>query len=133
MFTKQLKVLATLANADGEISKREIMLMEKIGRAHGMSLDEIHAAIASPEKVKDFSDLSVDEKFELLYDIVQLMKIDNKVFNEEILYCQKIAMKLGFSLEAVMEIYPHINTRINLTVPGEKQAIKKRLLKFLNL
>ncbi|MCR9067165.1 MAG: TerB family tellurite resistance protein, partial [Cytophagales bacterium] len=109
MFTKQLKVLATLANADGEISKREIMLMEKIGRAHGMSLDEIHAAIASPEKVKDFSDLSVDEKFELLYDIVQLMKIDNKVFNEEILYCQKIATKLGFSLEAVMEIYPHIN------------------------
>ncbi|MFY0651448.1 MAG: TerB family tellurite resistance protein [Cyclobacteriaceae bacterium] len=132
MFTKQLRVLAILANADGEIDDREMQLMEKIGKAHDMSIDEIHAAIENPGKVKDLSDLNVDEKFELLYDVVQLMKIDNQIYNEEILYCQKIAGKLGYPLEAIMEIYPHVNTHINLNIPGEKQALKKKLDKILN-
>jgi hypothetical protein len=76
--------------------------------------------------------LDEEERFELLYDVVQLMKIDNKIFNEEILYCQQIAMKLGYPLEAIMELYPHVNTRINLSVPGEKAALKKKLNKILN-
>ena len=131
MFTKQLRVLAILANADGEIDDREMQLMEKVGKAHGMSLDEIHAAIESPGTVKDLSDLNDDEKFELLYDVVQLMKIDNKVYNEEIIYCQKIASKLGYPLEAIMEIYPHVNIHINLSLPGEKAALKRKLDKIL--
>lgn len=132
MFTKQLKVLATLANADGEIDEKEMKLMEKIGKAHDMSTEEIHAAIKSPGNVKDLSELDEEERFELLYDVVQLMKIDNKIFNEEILYCQEVAMKLGYPFEAIMEVYPHVNTRINLNIPGEKAAMKKKLDKILN-
>ncbi|MFT7035123.1 MAG: putative tellurite resistance protein B-like protein [Cyclobacteriaceae bacterium] len=132
MFTKQLKVLAILAKADGEIDEKELKLMEKIGNAHDMSIEDIHEAIASPGNVKDLSELDEEERFELLYDVVQLMKIDNKIFNEEILYCQQIAMKLGYPLEAIMELYPHVNTRINLSVPGEKAALKKKLNKILN-
>tara|TARA_R110002072_G_scaffold12622_1_gene54117 strand:+ start:451 stop:852 length:402 start_codon:yes stop_codon:yes gene_type:complete len=132
MFTKQLKVLAILANADGEVNDMEIQLMEKIGKANGMSLDEIHEAIQSPGNDIELDDLNEDDKFDLLHDVIQLMKIDSKIYNEEILYCQNIAAKLGFPLEAVMEIYPHVNTRINLSVPGEKEAIKKKLYKILN-
>ena len=106
--------------------------MEKIGKAHNMSIEAIHEAIASPGNVKDLSELDEEERFELLYDVVQLMKIDNKIFNEEILYCQQIAMKLGYPLEAIMELYPHVNTRINLNIPGEKAAMKKKLDKILN-
>ncbi|MEQ9288469.1 MAG: TerB family tellurite resistance protein [Cyclobacteriaceae bacterium] len=132
MFTKQLKVLAALANADGELDAKEVQLMEKIGLAHGMSLEEINHAIQNPGAEKDLSDLNDDEKFELLHDVIQLMKIDKKIFNEEIIYCQKVATKLGFPLEAVMEIYPHVNTHINLNVRGEKAALRKRLDKILN-
>ena len=132
MFTKQLRVLATLANADGNIDETELKLMEKIGKAHDMSIDEIHHAINSPEKVEELSELDDNQRFELLYSKVQLMKIDNKIFNEEILYCQEIAMKLGYPFEAIMEIYPHVNTRINLSVPGEKAALKRKLDKILN-
>ncbi|MEQ6119915.1 TerB family tellurite resistance protein [Reichenbachiella sp. MALMAid0571] len=132
MFTKQLKVLAILANADGEVNDMEIQLMEKIGKANGMSLDEIHEAIESPDKEIDLDDLNEDDKFDLLHDVIQLMKIDSKIYNEEILYCQNIAAKLGFPLEAVMEIYPHVNTRINLSVPREKEALKKKLYEILN-
>lgn len=132
MFTKQLRVLAILANADGKIDEKEVKLMEKIGKAHEMSIDEIHDAIKSPGDVKDLTDLDEEEKFELLYSVVQLMKIDDKIYNEEILYCQNIAGKLGYPLEAIMEIYPHVNTHINLSIPGEKAALKKKLDKILN-
>jgi len=132
MFTKQLKVLAGLANADGNVDETELKLMEKIGKANDMSIDEIHQAIKSPEKVDELSELDDDQRFELLYCVVQLMKIDNKIFNEEILYCQEVAMKLGYPFEAIMELYPHVNTRINLSIPGEKAAMKKKLDKILN-
>ena len=55
MFTKQLKVLAILANSDGEIDEREMILMEKIGKAHDMTIDEIHEAINNPGEGRDLS------------------------------------------------------------------------------
>jgi hypothetical protein len=132
MFTKQLKVLAILANSDGEIDEREMILMEKIGKAHDMTIDEIHEAINNPGEGRDLSELNEDENFELLYDVIQLMKIDQKIYNEEVLYCQNIAIKLGDPLESIMEIYPHINSHVNLTIPGEKAAVKRKLNKILN-
>lgn len=132
MFTKQLKVLAILANSDWEIDEREMILMEKIGKAHDMTIDEIHEAINNPGEGRDLSELNEDENFELLYDVIQLMKIDQKIYNEEVLYCQNIAIKLGDPLESIMEIYPHINSHVNLTIPGEKAAVKRKLNKILN-
>ena len=81
MFTKQLKVLAILANSDGEIDEREMILMEKIGKAHDMTIDEIIEAINNPGEGRDLSELNEDENFELLYDVIQLMKIDQKIYN----------------------------------------------------
>ena len=81
MFTKQLKVLAILANSDGEIDEREMILMEKIGKAHDMTIDEINEAINNPGEGRDLSELNEDENFELLYDVIQLMKIDQKIYN----------------------------------------------------
>ena len=106
--------------------------MEKIGKAHDMTIDEIHEAINNPGEGRDLSELNEDENFELLYDVIQLMKIDQKIYNEEVLYCQNIAIKLGDPLESIMEIYPHINSHVNLTIPGEKAAVKRKLNKILN-
>ena len=131
MILKQLNVLATLAAADGDVDQTEIDLIHKIGKSHGLEKDEIDGIIANPVDVADLTDLDENEKFDLLYWVIQLTKIDHKVFNEELLYTQQVASKLGYPLEAVMELYPHVNTHLNLSIPGEKAALKKKLDKII--
>ena len=132
MILKQLNVLATLAAADGDVDQTEIDLIHKIGKSNGLDREQIDSIIDAPEDVSDFSDLNADERFDLLYWVIQLTKIDHKVFNEELLYTQQVASKLGYPLEAVMELYPHVNTHLNLSIPGEKAALKKKLDKIIN-
>lgn len=130
MVEEQLRILANLANSDNNVDEREMSLMIKIGEAHGMVEEEIKAIVNNPGEVGDLKSLSEDEKFEFLYSLVQLMKVDNEIFNEEVLYCQEIALKLGYELGAVMEIYPHVHK--NIVIPNEKKQLKKRIRSFLN-
>lgn len=129
MVKEQLKILAGLANSDNNIHEREMNLMIKIGEAHGMEHDEIMQIIENPGTVGDLGSLSDDDKFEFLYSLVQLMKVDDEVFNEEVLYCQEIAMKLGYEFGAIMELYPHVHK--NMVIPSEKKMLKKKLMSFL--
>lgn len=129
MVTEQLKALAQLANSDGEIDERELQLIFRIGEAHGMSRDGIQEIIDNPGQLGDLKSLDEDDKFEFLYSIIQLMKIDDEIYNEEVLYCQKIAMKLGYGLGAVMEMYPLVHK--NVVIREEKLQLKKRVSDFL--
>lgn len=129
MVREQLKALAQLANSDGEIDERELRLIHRIGEAHGMRLDQIDEIISKPDQLGDLKALDEDDKFEFLYSIIQLMKIDDEIYNEEVLYCQKIAMKLGYGLGAVMEMYPHVHK--NVVIREEKLQLKKKVSEFL--
>lgn len=129
MVRDQLKALAQLAGSDGEIDERELRLIHRIGEAHGMRLDQIDEIIKHPENLGDLKALDEDDKFEFLYSIIQLMKIDDEIYNEEVLYCQKIAMKLGYGLGAVMEMYPHVHK--NVVIREEKLQLKKKVSEFL--
>ncbi|UXX80375.1 TerB family tellurite resistance protein [Reichenbachiella carrageenanivorans] len=130
MVKEQLKALAQLASSDGDIDERELRLINRIGEAHGLSEEAIQEIINSPAgQLGDLTSLSEDDKFEFLYSIIQLMKIDDEVYNEEVLFCQQIAMKLGYGLGAVMEMYPLVHK--NLVIRSEKLQLKKRLQKFL--
>jgi len=129
MVKEQLKALAQLANSDGEIDERELRLIFRIGEAHGMDREGIQQIIDNPGQLGDLKSLDDDDKFEFLYSIIQLMKIDDEIYNEEVLYCQKIAMKLGYGLGAVMEMYPHVHK--NIVIREEKLQLKKKVSEFL--
>lgn len=129
MVREQLKALAQLANSDGEIDERELRLIHRIGEAHGMQLDQIDEIISKPGSLGDLKALEEDDKFEFLYSIIQLMKIDDEIYNEEVLFCQQIAMKLGYGLGAVMEMYPHVHK--NVVIREEKLKLKKKVKEFL--
>jgi len=129
MIKDRLKVLVNVAKIDGELDQKELKLIHNIGEAHGLSDEEIENVITSPDKAVKLASLSDDDKFELLYRIVQLMKIDDEVYNKEILYCQQIADKLGYRLEAIMEIYPHVYK--NVRIPDEIVDLKKRVKKLM--
>lgn len=124
MSKTQLSVLINLANTDGQIDESEKRLISKIGRAHGMSPEEIDYMILHPVDKVDLSSLSNEDRFETLYNLVHLMKVDGEIFDEEIMYCLNMARKLKYPLEAVMDLYGFVHANVKLT--SEINKIKKK-------
>jgi len=131
MVQDQLSALVQLAKADGFLDEREIDLIHKIGGIHGLTSEEINVMIESPPELGDLSKYTKDEKFEFLYNLVYLMKIDDQVFNEEVHYCQEIATKLGYPLEALLEIYPYIYSKLRLSGANSKEKLKEKIQHLL--
>ena len=72
----QLSTLIQLANADGEFSGEEKQLIYMIGKANRLNEEEIDKLIDHPEEMPPVSTMTDQDKFEYLYNVVQLMKID---------------------------------------------------------
>lgn len=123
MSKTSLSILIELAIRDGEIDDREHRLIHQIGEAHGLEEEEITIMIDSPPQI-DYSKLSEDERFEMLYNLVRLMKVDGKIFDEEILYCLDVAKRLKYPLEAVMELYGLVHANLKLT--SEINVLKRK-------
>ncbi len=123
MVNQEVKLLALLARADGRVDDRERKLIYSIGAAHKVSQEEIDYLLTSDQGIEDFEELSKDEKFEYLYHLIKLMKVDGRVFDEEIQFCMDAARRLGYELRAVLELYPHIHA--NIEIPMEKRKIRK--------
>ncbi|MEQ8470259.1 MAG: TerB family tellurite resistance protein [Marinoscillum sp.] len=114
-MSNQLSILIKLAKSDGEIDSSEEALIKKIGFAHGLSEQEIDELVKSPFDHIDFSAMSNDDRFDTLYHLVHLMKVDGEIFDEEIMYCLNMARKLGYPLEAVMDLYGYVHANVKLT------------------
>ena len=113
---RQLSVLVHLSKVDKHIAAPETKMIHYIGERNGISFEDIEAIIDNPGDIPSISDLDPEMKFDYLYNIVQLMKVDGKVFQSEIDFCEKIAMKLGYKpgviadLSAYIYSDPNINT-----------------------
>lgn len=129
MSKNQLKILIQLAQIDNEIAGPESKLIEMIGKANGITEDEIMELMRNPTPIDDLSSLTEDQRFEYLYNIVQLMKIDGKVFKSEIVYCQNIAEKLGYKKSAISELSSHIYSDPSIT--ADREMLKKKLQKHI--
>jgi uncharacterized tellurite resistance protein B-like protein len=128
MLKEQLKILIKLATIDNELADKEANLIEKIGKANGVSEDEIYQMIKNPEPIKSLDTLSEDQRFEYLYNIIQLMKIDGKVYKSEIVFCQQIAERLGYKKKAVSELSKSIYSDPSIT--RDRDELKDRLKKY---
>lgn len=128
MLKEQLKILIKLATIDNELAEKEASLIEKIGKANGITEDEIYGMMKNPEPFKNLDTLSEDQRFEYLYNIIQLMKIDGKVYKSEIVFCQDIAERLGFKKKAVAELSKGIFSDPSIT--SDREELKKRLRKY---
>ena len=129
MSNTQLNILIQLAKVDGVVVQEEIDLINEIGKAHGMSEEEISASFDEHESVDDLNGLSDDEKFEYVYSIVQLMKIDGRLYDEEIKFCGKIAAKLGYKEDVLFELMLKIYSDPHLS--AKKEEIKSQIQAYL--
>ncbi|MBV6644741.1 MAG: TerB family tellurite resistance protein [Cyclobacteriaceae bacterium] len=129
MSRTHLNILVQLAKVDGVIVQDEIDLIKQIGEANGMSSEEISACFDDPDDTEELKKLSDDDKYDYIYNIVQLMKIDGRLYKEELKFCAKMSSKLGYDEEVLMELMlkvyadPHITT--------DKDSLKSAIQKYL--
>lgn len=123
-----LSALIQLASADEDFATKEKDLIYLIGKANGVKKEDIDELMSDPLEIDSVSTLSDDEKFELLYNVVQLMKIDNEIFLSEIRFCENIATKLGFSRKVIAELSANIYADPSIT--SDRELLKSKVMKY---
>jgi uncharacterized membrane protein YebE (DUF533 family) len=125
----ELNVLINLAASDKKVADRESKLIQTIAKANGISKEEVDQLLNNPQPIGSMNSLTNDEKFEHLYFLIQLMKMDGQVFRSEIFFCEHIAEKLGFKKGVVAEISQHVYSDPSIT--ADRDMIKQKANKFL--
>ena len=129
MSRTHLNLLVQLARIDGVVVQDEIDLIKQIGKANGLSSDEISASFEDPTLIEGLDVLNNDEKYEYIYSIVQLMKIDGRLYKEELRFCAKMASKLGYDEDVLLELMLKIYS--DPEISAEKAALKSTIQKYL--
>jgi hypothetical protein len=119
-----LKLLINLASIDQEISERERDYIYSIGRANGLAQAAVEPLFERQHKMIIPPSLTADEKFDYLFNLVQIMKIDQRLYRDEIRYCSQVAARLGFQQSVLFELLLHVKGQ-----PDEqfKQQLRRQL------
>ena len=129
MARTQLNLLVQLAKVDGVVVQDEIDLIKSVGETLGMSQDEVSACFEDPNLVEDLDNLTDDEKYEFIYNAVRLMIIDGRLYKEEIQFCARIASKIGYEEEVLIELMLKIYSDPDIS--AEKESLKTTIQKYL--
>ena len=100
----QLKTLVTLAKAFNALDDHEKEWITSLGQCNGLLDDDIENIIENSNSTLSAKTMSVYEKFELLYNTLQLMKSDRSLYFKELDHCKSTAQRLGFNDEIVREL-----------------------------
>jgi hypothetical protein len=125
----QMKLLINLAQIDGSVAERERNYIVNIGRANGIYPDEIKPLFDQKHETIIPNDLSRDLKFKYIVSLVQLMKIDERMYKEEIIYCSSIAGKLGYRKEVMFELM--LNVKAGTMTEAELKSLQTLTEKHL--
>jgi uncharacterized tellurite resistance protein B-like protein len=129
MRQKELSLMIQLAITDKVLAEREEKMIFNVGKILGISEDEIKNMIKNPEPIGPIETLSDDEKFQYLYMVIQMMKVDGQIFKSEIEFCKNLAEKLGFKRSVVGELSSRIYSDPSIT--SDREELKKTAFKYL--
>jgi uncharacterized tellurite resistance protein B-like protein len=125
----QMKLLISLAQIDGTVAPRERNYIINIGRANNFYPDQVVPLFDQRHNLIIPEDLNDDQKFDYLFSLVQLMKIDERMYREEIMFCSKIAATLGYDQQVMFELLLHVKA-VAMT-EEEVAELKKLVQKYL--
>jgi hypothetical protein len=128
MALHQLKLLISLARIDGTVGEKEEKYIHNIGSANGLTADAMQPLFSEDHELIVPNDLTIDQKFEYLFSLVQLMKIDERLYTEEIRFCSKVAARLGYDQTVIFDLMLHVRSVMG---PNEKEDLKKLTIKYL--
>ena len=126
----RMKLLINLAKVDGQVADKEKNHLINIARANGIYPDEIYPLFTQNHPMVVPGDLSDDQKFELIFNLIQLMKLDERMYREEIAFCGQVAAKLGYDKQVMFELLTHVKS--GAMAANEMESLKKITQNFLN-
>ena len=126
----RMKLLINLAKADGQVADKEKNHLINIGRANGIYPDEIYPLFTQSHEVIIPEHLSDDKKFELIFSLIHLMKLDERMYREEIIFCAEVAARLGYNKQVMFELLAHVKSAGMDN--AEMASLKEITQKFLN-
>ena len=129
MALTQLKLLISLARIDGEVAEREKKYIHNIGTANGLPEEIIRPLFNESHEVIIPNDISDDQKFNYLFSLVQLMKIDERLYKDEIRFCSKVAARLGYDEAVMFDLMLHVR---EVMQANELAELKKLTTKYLD-
>ena len=124
-----VSILVSLAMVDGEFHDMEKKVIRRIAKSNDIPDDVLEKLIKNPMPLPDIKTLSYDERFEILYNVLVLMKADESVMDKEVEFVQNVAHQIGFKQAAFMELYPHVH--VNFVAPHELRMLKKKVRNYL--
>jgi uncharacterized tellurite resistance protein B-like protein len=98
---KKLNILIQLAEADKHFAKSEREMIFKIAQDRQFPEDIVDSLIRNPEPIDSLGALSMDQKFDYLQSCIELIFVDQKIFESELIFGRSIAIKLGFKKNVV--------------------------------
>ncbi|MEO9871378.1 tellurite resistance TerB family protein [Ekhidna sp.] len=105
---EQISILAHLSKADNVVAEEEYRLILFVANGLGISEEKTAEIINNPRPIPKLKDLPPDEKFNYLFNIIRMMKADGKIHSNEIKFCEKLALNLGYKPGVIAELSAYI-------------------------
>lgn len=121
--------LVALAKADGHIDEREMNFIVAVGKRNGMRADDIRSLVGNASNVHLVIPDNDSERFDQIFDLVDMMLADGVVDDTEINFCVDMAEKLGFRKDIVSVLVRRISQGVKDGFPREQ--IKEDAQAFL--
>ncbi|PRY08900.1 hypothetical protein CLV24_12068 [Pontibacter ummariensis] len=132
--TKRLKShitnLGALAKIDGHLDPTEMNFIISIGTKNGMKAEEVRHLISNSAESDCPSPSNDSERFDQIYDLVEMMLADGIVDENEMDFCISMAAKLGFKKSIVGVLVRRITTGVKDGLT--RDSIKRDTQSFLN-
>lgn len=129
MALAQLKLLINLARVDGKVVEKERDYISNIGKANGIAADQIDPLFAVEHDLIIPDNLSPEQRFDYIFSLIQLMKIDERLYKDEIRYCARVASKLGYDQAIIFDLMLHVREMME---SHELDELRKLTAKHLN-
>ena len=91
-----LQNLGALAKVDGHLDALELNYIIAIGQKNGFKPEEVKSLVANSHNSHFHLPENDSERFDQIYDLVEMMLADGIVDDNEMEFCMEMAAKLGF-------------------------------------
>jgi uncharacterized tellurite resistance protein B-like protein len=88
--------LGVLARIDGHLDAAELNYIVAVGQKNGLKPEEVRSLIANGNNANFHMPENDSERFDQLYDLVEMMLADGIVDDSEMEFCMTMATNLGF-------------------------------------
>ncbi|WP_242917070.1 TerB family tellurite resistance protein [Pontibacter liquoris] len=132
--TKRLKShitnLGALAKIDGHLDPAEINFIVSIGKKNGMKASDVRHILSNAEKIEPQLPTNDSDRFDQIYDLVEMMLADGIVDETEMDFCINMAARLGFKKTVVGVLVRKIS--LGVKDGQSREDIKHEAQSFLN-